>query len=744
MSFPGSNENGGGSSDKDDDVVFDENFLRQNAAAIAKALQSKDEQQAQSSSTKDPSALGLYEALCFDYPDLSPIQLTRAVPSLANSIRKGVVGLSIRLVEGIVHVLQQCGEETSTSNTADTSSSTILSNNPFSQTDKTLLSQLAWTVLIQVPLFCLEHLSSSSSSSSSMNRIRSCLGSYKGSTLPLSTQENEEKLLAERKNGFAVLPLVDDDDAAKQKIAMDIEQRIQALELGNDQRNNNPRNDKDEENEDQEEEVWASEEDPSDYDYGEGIPAETSLPLSHWATDDTFMMVDPTSLMKPNPELSVDDVHCAISSLLRHATYSNLFRMFLPASRNKDYDVAKDLTSLTLHLLHYLDTAPSLQSSGCYWVPLNLFRDAAVDRDVKSAMSPRSSLSSNVDGAKALESISKAYVSLIQKLLQEKDTKNDKTAGDMHASTVCGMQSLSAWCQAIQPPTGKASAPTAVCRMTRDALLQSMDSLTVALEHSLKQVGIHHLQSWAIPIVDILSGYNAEGRKFMTPLPASDNLLQSGFGGIMCALLSEPTAVSSTLQLAWFWLCVEHPSTLGKYTWRYPGLAQRMTSQSTLTNWHGDDLLSSLVWNLFGSTQDTNSSTMIMRKANLEATAVAPNHSVCRQTAQTNCRDIFLSSPVDIRNVEWLLQSCKHSEWLQNNLLPLIDPSFVKALEPQQRQQAEASKSWAANSNEASEKKDVEKSSLAKQRALFKQWNHVILGGNGKAPAFLGAQSKTD
>ena len=770
------------SSSSSDDEEEDEQLLRRNAAFLAHTLLSRDADSG--SGTADP--LALYEALCFDYPEFSGINLDQAVPALAKGLRNGTMGLSPRLVEGVLYVLQQQQHSSSSSDATTTVSTST------TKPQMTFLAQLAWTVLIQVPLACLEELQHPSNG---MDRVRVRLGSYQGTAVSSS---NDDKMLAEQQQHASLLQRSSNNNDA---IAQDLEARIQALELEEEEEQGKK---DDNNNMEEEEEIWASEEDPSDYDYGEGIPPMPSAQDFDWNHE----MIDAKSLMQPNPDLTLAEVHTAIASLLRQATYSNLARMFTSSSSTKSYNVVKDLTSLSVRLLlpqpSVESTPTSLHASA--WVPLNLLRDAAIDREMNST----TSITINN------HSLSSSYLRLIQLLLQEKKQNNDPTTTTttMPPSIVCGMHALSAWCQSILTSRshgggGNKATSTIIVQWTRDAILEDMmDDVTAALQASMDHsmnIPMHHLQSWALPMVEVFSGVSAQdGRSLLlnnnnhtSTTNVDRRLLESGFASQMGRLLGEATPISSTLRLAWVWLCVRHPMTIGKYTWRVPGLVHQLIKptdperlQAGGGGGGGDEVLSCLLWNLFGSSSHlaSNGTTRAMRTpqgqangstaaksttttSSLDTTTSIPTAATCLENARTCCRAIFLSSKKHhgnvlvledanhLRNVEWLWHACQHSEWLQQHLVPLMEASWVQALlqVDMTNEVVEGSSSTNDNNHHDDKDKQQQMSYMAKQRTLYKQWNHVIsstsnINSNGESSnnncklsaAFRGSQSKTD
>ena len=525
-----------------------------------------------------------------------------------------------------------------------------------------------------------------------------------------------------------------------------------------------------------------------------------------------MMIIDPKKLMQPNSDLTLAEVHTALSSLLRQATYSNLARMFssIPTTKTKQsqsYNVVKDLTSLTVRLLLPQPSVETTQTTSLHasaWVPLNLLRDAAIDREMNNTTV--TTYNNNNNNNNNNHSLSSSYLRLIQLLLQEKKQINNDSSSTatMPPSIVCGMHALSAWCQSILTTShggggNKVSSTTMkMIQWTRDAILEGMmDDVTAALQasmdSSMNNIPMHHLQSWALPMVEVFSGVSAQDGRSLMPRNNNNNndnnnntnidrrLLESGFASQMGRLLGEATPISATLRLAWVWLCVRHPMTIGKYTWRYPGLVHQLIKSTDPERLQagGDEVLSCLLWNLFGSSvmtanNNNNNTTRAMRTpqgqanaANSTATSI-PTAATCLENARTCCRDIFLSSKKKhpalqnddnlnhLRNVEWLWHACQHSEWLQQHLVPLMEASWVQAL----LQVEEGSSSTTNDNNDHDKDKQQQMSIMAKQRTLYKQWNHVIssttsnINSNGESSnnnhhnklsaAFRGSQSKTD
>jgi hypothetical protein len=301
-----------------------DDFIRQNAAAIAQLLLSRE-------SSEDKivaDATELYRILCFDEPILEG-DYSSACRDLCRELLSGKLALSNRFVSGVLYYHRN-------------------GDNP-------IMAMLAYAVLIKVPLAC--------SQTNDLSMIRQYLGSYKGLEIvsPVSSDNDDD-------GGSSNAP--NDGDGEKSSKAPndgDGGESSKALTDG-------IADDRYENDQVVFPEVWAEESDPSDYGYGDGAACNDHLGSEEdW--DDC--LIDPASLSKPDLTLTYSQGQTAMTSLLQHANYSILAPLF----ERRDDKVIQELTQITLTLL---TTAPSswldgsMKAQGLY--PLWLIRDSAMHR----------------------------------------------------------------------------------------------------------------------------------------------------------------------------------------------------------------------------------------------------------------------------------------------------------------------------------------------------------------------------
>jgi hypothetical protein len=337
--------------------------------------------------------------------------------------------------------------------------------------------------------------------------------------------------------------------------------------------------------------------------------------------------------------------------------------------------------------------------------PLAVFRDAALHFS-----QPASSQGSNADLVLTLPSVLalwEAYLQLLQTLIQvhaaQPPPKQQHTGADDNDTVVdvvvapatwVGCSSLSSLCShCISSSTDGSSNNNGSSRSTgrrqkgvhsklitavQQCVLQCSDDLTLLLETTTNTVvtknpkndhdaaGVSSLSSaiqWTfLPFFQILTQSPvAAVSAFGGGAPVLSNtnaqtLLNSGlfrqwltvwWWEINKTDADAPTAIGSLIQQSIFSLCACSPTLLGKYAWRYPGLAARVTSATTTNSTtvdggnhdNGSDRqLDVLLWNLLGihlAKQDTSTtvSKVQWKNAKQNTVAAAPTDQICQQAA---------------------------------------------------------------------------------------------------------------
>ena len=615
----------------DQSSSLDDNYIREHAAAIAQALLDQDERP--KNNNPNAAAWDLYEALCFDNPMLDESSI-QACPKLSRALLSQDFGLSNRFVHGVLTWQ--------------------------SQNDHSAVATMTYNVLLRIPLECLLLLQQASPN---LEKAQKYWGSYKGVEPEESSKDPEL------------------ESQLKQELLQQQELEIQALTSANEEQETIKVDDNN--NDDNNEEVWATELDPSDYDFGDGA-AETNI---HYDDLDNDYFLDPLQLSQLDPTLSNDAMKLAIASLLQKATYTTVAPMLM---QNKSDIVIQQLTQLILLLL----TIPSattddsssttsidrdLQNLGL--APLWILRDAALQRSVYV----------------------EPYLEVLQTLLAVDAAHQEDHGGGaddrLHPATIVGIQSLAAWCQMSR------STISTNPKATRQCLVDCMNDLA----HAMRKITDNptHLQNTLIPILESLSGIDEHGKhiyksKHNNTMPSglAQVLLSSGVLGLVLDLALQETHLSQAFRWALFWLCQTWPTVVGRYAWRYPGVAHAMT---TIAEGTSSTPLTQIVWNALGATlmdPAPTSTTVVWKTKNSTTTLPPPSLEACHEAVgvgfQTMCHAVvqefasvttskeqasFVSPSLD--ELEILVHSLVSSSALCVSTVPLIQdnaPALLQAI----------------------------------------------------------------
>jgi hypothetical protein len=610
----------------DQSSSLDENYIREHAAAIAQALLDQD----QRPNNNNPNAAwDLYEALCFDNPMLDESSI-QACPKLSRALLSQEYGLSNRFVHGVLTWQ--------------------------SQNDHPAVATMTYNVLLRIPLECLLLLQQGSSN---LVKAQKYWGSYKGveqeelNKDPELESQLKQELLQQQEQEIQAMTSSQEQDIDEQEIVKESD--------GNDDNN---------------EEVWASELDPSDFDFGDGA-AETNI---HHNDLDNDYFLDPLQLSQPDPTLSNDAIKLAIASLLQQATYTTIAPMLM---QNKSESVVQQLTQLVLLLLTMPATTDSsttsvdreLQNLGL--TPLWILRDAALQRSIYV----------------------ESYLEVLQTLLAvDAAHQEDHGSADdrLHPATIVGIQSLAAWCQTSRSSTATNPKATLQC------IVDCMNDLA----HAMRKITDNptHLQNTLIPILESLSGIDEHGKhiyksKHNNTMPSglAQVLLSSGVLGLVLDLALQETHLSQAFRWALFWLCQTWPTVVGRYAWRYPGVAHAMTTTSADTS---SFPLTQIVWNSLGATlmDPAPTSTTVVWKTKNSTTHPPPSLEACQEAVglgfQMLCQSVvqelvsatskeasFVSPSLD--ELEILVHSLVSSSALCASTVPLIQdhaPPLLQAI----------------------------------------------------------------
>lgn len=583
-------QNDSSTSNNDDNAAF----LRQYAAEIARLLREQEESTATTHTpiSTEESTMALYRALCFDEPLLDNVpNLTTAASALCRqltSAESSRYAISNRLVNGIVYLCRQRSnitpkvpDPTTTTTDGATTTSTSTDAN-LNSTTAIALAKLAFCVLIQVPLECCQHVSSTN-----LPAMQRYLGSYKGVTTVLTPRTESE--MNEHKDSV-------NNDKTDQMVNQLVESLTSEAVL-------TETNGRGIETASLEEEVWAAESDPSDYDYGEG-DAMDSLPQQSQIVndDDDYSLLDPMILSQADPHLTLDDARDAIGSLLQQANYMILAPIF-QLSKKQVEDIISQLTQLLLLLLqppqsillssHKDENHESSSSSpmqDAMLAPLWILRDAALHHPTQEFFTK-----SFLEVLQTLLAVDQAYLSD----LQQRETSKQHSTPPLCSASIVGLSALSSWCCSAGIST----------LLTSTAILDATNDLAHVMERAAQTGYRQNLQHSITPIIEVLTGITFRNRTSTGSLLGTmvpQTLLNSGLLRQLLVLSLETDAAAATtppyyLDHALWGLCVVYPSVIGKYVSRYPGFPKvvRRYHRPDASTGTSRDCVHSILWNCF-------------------------------------------------------------------------------------------------------------------------------------------------
>jgi hypothetical protein len=631
----------------------DENFIRQNAAAIAAALREQDglaededgdvngsndsggggsSSTSRSSRTKngtsdDTSAYDLYRALCFDEPLVENVDACLA--------------LSRKLKE------QHCHTKSPNNNKDDNNEKRLALSNRFVNglwqcCQRTEASEpfatLAYTVFVEIPLCCCQ-------SDEDLDTIRRYLGSYKGTESIMAPEpQPTQHPLDEENETPSTQPISDISDPGVEPNSSTVDcdaPTTQKIVMEN--------------------EVWATESDPSDYDFGQGTTTEldhkmSSLELDHWMDE---VILDPWKLSQPDPTLTYHQAQVALKSLLQFAKYNVLAPLF----EKKRSAMAQQLTQLVLMLLtaqstgsgdtknssltatRLLDNSVKACGFGALWI----LRDAALQRN--------SCVSSYLGVLQTLLAVDEALEQdqgQEGRVVQPHHHRNGRIA----SATVVGITSLASWCSQEMDSD--------MLRETQECIIAVINDLSHIMEKSLLATTTefsesaianrNHLRNNMIPVLEVLAGIDWMGMKRGTNTSdmcsrpqVPQALLNSGFFRNLLVLGLEeniPENLKYQCHHSLLFLCVASPTVLGKYAWRYPGMAAMIQLEPKTST----GMVHSILWNALGSSLSSSvgasltSLTQLRKPGTKTTTTTAPKQqppSLSMEYCQTKCQEMW-------------------------------------------------------------------------------------------------------
>lgn len=567
----------------------EETFRLSFAAALVSALQENETKTLTAAEKVEET----YVKLCHDDPyelDVAGCEL------LAEELLKphSAYALSNRFVQGLDQVLRRPSDNTNSS------------------MDRAV-SYLAWTVHVRIPLACLNACSQSQQKSldEKLSIVKTYMGSYRGN--PLSEDDETDTLLQKMSRE---LHIAEDRPASEQS------------------EENNPENDcvcvpktvKSSANQETDslEEVWAAESDPDDFEFESGYDYQNELKaLDEWAE---MTSIHPHELSKAPIDTTWSDIAIGIVALLTPVRYST----HLVALSNKDWKDSWQScwTPLIMSLLVLPDQIPDcplwqrestvhleFQKLGFHFA--QIARDAASDRP-ELLMGP--------------------YIELLQNLLQVQTAQKQQTSHVLTAAWV-GLGSFSALCDSTLAQAPKY--PPAL-RQIQNGIIESCEQLTLVLERSLGDSPTYCAVQWSyISLMRILS-VDPVSKLPVLGSTHGQLLLQSGlFRQWLLNWLNEQNSenaevmsVHRLVHQALWELCAASPTLLGKYAWRFPDVAPRVTNNGNVVD--------ILLWNILGIHLSKSDSPKL--KLRNSVAVDPPSTAECQSAAwsafQTLCQNI--------------------------------------------------------------------------------------------------------
>jgi hypothetical protein len=551
-----------------------------------------------------------YQQLCYD----DPVGITlRGCQALQRALlnANSPYALSLRLVTGIHQysngLNQSCTRDIATATTNQTTTKSTTLDNPAEAVSSSSLivgpesgndsietlgsafALLAYCLHIQIPLQCCM-------ATTTLSQAIKFLGSYNNSAVkPSESTTIDEAELA-----------IENDRAAGRHEALNdafIGYRENGLPLtaaGNNIEITNGHTTAAET--DSLEEIFAAESDDSDYEFeSEWNPEAHKTDLTRWVASMEASR-DPLHLSTPYiaPDLLTwDDVAPTIAQLLESLPHAS-FLAIGPLHWKRG--MSETMTQLCLALLvpasaqhSRLLTSTSAVSTD-HWQRLgvkilNVFRDVTIHH-VNSLLTISTMDNATYDATK---SILDEYLRLIRILLQ---VHQHSVTKEVPPATWVGLSSLSALCGDVRMHFVTSDSKVAlmsvrgvVLQIVQSNILEVTDDLTILLEKSIgkRKEDISAMQWTYLSLFQILTTTAPEITASFGLMPQLDampkdyaqTLLNSGLFRQWLVLWSQQNDSSSQIavQDCLFDLCLASPSLLGKYAWRFPGLAEVVTSR---------------------------------------------------------------------------------------------------------------------------------------------------------------------
>ena len=424
-------------------------------------------------------------------------------------------------------------------------------------------------------------------------------------------------------------------------------------------------------------EVWAAESDASDFDFGDEmqLQQQQQLDLTHWNW--TELDTDPYHLSTVPADTTWKNVAQAVTNLVSSLQFSTTLGN-LAAADWKALRISESLTQLTLLLF----VVPN-DSVGGVWrewpathwqqlglQPLTCFRDAALHytrHHGETALSASAVtvwqdylhlLLTMVQVHHAAQASTGVYTPCTSNMASPPVADDSIVA----PATWVGCSSLSALCNHcidnnktssnsgsnLSVGNRRKNANRQLVTSVQECVLQCCDDLTFLLETTANsEVGVSLAIQWTfLAFFQVLSISTASAASVTGKPPLSNAqaqiLLNSGLFRqwlVWWEKMDPASAVCGPVQQSIFSLCAASPTLLGKYAWRLPGLAARVTTTvKAATKDEGDqeETLDVFLWNLLGIelAQSTTTGSVVQWKNTAKNTvASTPMKPACQEAA---------------------------------------------------------------------------------------------------------------
>jgi hypothetical protein len=587
-------------------------FHRDYARALAEALREAEE--SPPSRSTEELLQETYQQLCHDCPihlsSTALLQLSRVLEQGQDNDNdnNNKYILSNRFVNGLLQSLDRIERATTTlegdTKRSDGANNCTTTNTTQDEEEAPSQSQSQHEPFVSVP----NHDTNTDSALAVL--AWTVFGSIPLKILQAKTLEEAAKLLGSFRGDVVVIFDVEQDRAATQQ---DEQANIETADQATESPLNHIPNDQEEEDD----EVWATESDPSDYEF-ESDRFQQQLEVDAWAAaldEPSFERVDSWSAVAQ-----------AVVNLLSLCTYTKLSSLSM--QQWKRLQVSEHLTQLALLLLlQDSQSASSLFESlpSHYWqqtlalYPIHFFRDATLQhtRDLLDD-----------------------YLQFLSTLLQAPSSSSSSTiVGGTSPCTLLGLSLWSAVCSHVLqlPPSDKNIAK--YIQQLRQSILEQSDDLTMILEQQQQQVqdetdettATRNAIMWTfVPIWNVLSGIVSNSRAksafVLLTQKQAQVLLNSGMLRQWLVLWSQLSTAANNnnnnnnhpellaVQQTLFDLSCASPKLLGKYTWRFANLAGTVCQ---LPEEEDDELVSTqalvdaTLWNLIAQDIMLEDETMV-------------------------------------------------------------------------------------------------------------------------------------